>query len=219
MGADVIPLTPGNRQLLTVTVASDHPGLAARVVRALSADAIDVGSETDTVRKLGPCDVAVVAATNGLGEQLAGVARELPLVVVLVEPKPPQIRKLLRAGARGVVIADRLEQTLAPSVRSVAAGQITVDAEFGRQLERPALSTREKQVLAMVVMGLGNQEIANRLYLTESTVKSHLSSAFGKLGVKSRYEAAAMIMDPEQALGPGILHITGAVPGPAGADA
>ena len=70
------------------------------------------------------------------------------------------------------------------------------------------LSAREKQILGLVVMGLMNSEIAARLFLAESTVKSHLSSAFRKLGVRSRTEASELILDPERGLGTGILAIS-----------
>jgi predicted transcriptional regulator len=56
-----------------------------------------------------------------------------------------------------------------------------------------------------VAAGLTNGEIADSLFLSESTVKSHLSSAFAKLGVRSRKEAAALVLDPEQGLGAGLL--------------
>ena len=59
-----------------------------------------------------------------------------------------------------------------------------------------ALTNREKQILGLVVGGLTNAQIARELYLAESTVKSHLSSAFMKLGVSSRNEAVAVILDP-----------------------
>jgi DNA-binding NarL/FixJ family response regulator len=75
-------------------------------------------------------------------------------------------------------------------------------------VRRPTLSVREKQVLAMVVMGYSNCEIASRLFVAESTVKSHLNAAFRKLGVRSRSEAASLILDPHGSLGPGILAIT-----------
>ena len=70
-----------------------------------------------------------------------------------------------------------------------------------------ALTTREKQILALVITGLTNAQIAGRLFLAESTIKSHLSSAFSKLGVSSRYEAATVILDSERGGGLGIREI------------
>jgi DNA-binding NarL/FixJ family response regulator len=70
---------------------------------------------------------------------------------------------------------------------------------------KPAFSHREKQVLALVVKGLANRQIASELFLAESTVKSHLGSAFQKLGVHSRNEAAALLVDPEEGLGAAVL--------------
>jgi DNA-binding CsgD family transcriptional regulator len=60
-------------------------------------------------------------------------------------------------------------------------------------LEHPTLSHREREILALAVTGSANREIAARLYLTESTVKTHLSWAFRRLGVHSRREAALVL--------------------------
>ena len=89
------------------------------------------------------------------------------------------------------------------------AGQTAVPRMLRASVRAPSLSFREKQILGMVVMGFTNCEIASRLFLAESTVKSHLSAAFRKLGVQSRSEAASLILDPHGSLGPGILAITG----------
>jgi len=62
------------------------------------------------------------------------------------------------------------------------------------------------------VMGYMNSQIAERLFLAESTVKSHLSSAFGKLGVHSRNEAVSLILDPERGLATSILAPVGELP-------
>jgi DNA-binding NarL/FixJ family response regulator len=84
-----------------------------------------------------------------------------------------------------------------------------VPQAYWREIEPPALSTREKQILGLVVMGYMNSQIAEQLFVAESTVKSHLSSAFGKLGVRSRNEAVDLILDSERGLGMGILSLGG----------
>jgi hypothetical protein len=60
-----------------------------------------------------------------------------------------------------------------------------------------------------MIMGLTNREIATKLFVSESTVKSHLNTAYRKLGVHSRVEATRLIADPDEGLGTGILAITG----------
>jgi DNA-binding NarL/FixJ family response regulator len=119
------------------------------------------------------------------------------------------VRAALIAGAVGVVLSNTVESALIPCLRAVQADQICVPRGNGRQIEPPALSAREKQVLGLVVMGFMNGQIAEQLFLAESTVKSHLSSAFGKLGVRSRNEATKLILDPERGFGMGILALGG----------
>jgi ATP/maltotriose-dependent transcriptional regulator MalT len=89
----------------------------------------------------------------------------------------------------------------------VRAGQVVFPATAVERA-RPALTVREKQVLGMVVLGFSNAEIAQKLFVAETTVKSHLSSAFAKLGVRSRRAAADAILDPVNGLGTGILAIS-----------
>lgn len=134
-------------------------------------------------------------------------APEVPIVVVCDKPARWSARAALTAGVAGIVQSQRATNALAACVSSVLAGQICVPREHSRQIDPPALSAREKQILGLVVMGYMNGQIAERLYLAESTVKSHLSSAFGKLGVRSRNEAVSLILDPERGLGMGILAL------------
>jgi DNA-binding NarL/FixJ family response regulator len=113
----------------------------------------------------------------------------------------------LAAGATGVVFIQDLA-VLPATVSAVAGGQLVVPSSLRAAIAKPTLTTREKQVMALVVLGFSNREIADQLFLAESTVKSHLFSAFRRLGVRTRKEAAALILDDQQGLGTGILTIT-----------
>jgi DNA-binding NarL/FixJ family response regulator len=127
------------------------------------------------------------------------------IVVVSGSATVRELRALVAAGADGLVFAADAVSTLVPAIRATCAGLLAVPRELSGTLARPALSTREKQALGLVVLGLTNREIAARLHVSESTVKSHLASSFSKLGVRSRREAAAIILDPSSGLGTGIL--------------
>jgi DNA-binding NarL/FixJ family response regulator len=143
-------------------------------------------------------------------ERFKDLKREAPelLIVAVCECADRRaLRRLLDDGIDGVVFADQLEGALAPTVAAVFAGQMVVPRDMRDSVERPSLSTRERQILAMVVMGLTNQEIGARMFLAESTVKSHLSSAYNKLGVRSRSEAVTVIMDRPDSLGTGIAAV------------
>jgi DNA-binding NarL/FixJ family response regulator len=150
-----------------------------------------------------------LVAPGTLIEPLTRAAEEVPVVVVCESIERWEVRAALAAGAAGVVLAADMHAGLAPCLRAVRAGQVCVPRGHWRQVEPPALSTREKQILGLVVMGFMNSQIAERLFLAESTVKSHLSSAFGKLGVRSRNEAVELILNPERGLGMGILALGG----------
>ena len=150
-----------------------------------------------------------VSAPAGIVEPLAQRFAQTPIVMVCAEIERWAVRTALAAGAAGVVLLDDLDTALWPCLQAVQSGQTCVPRGHWRQIEPPALSAREKQILGLVVMGYMNSQIAAQLFLAESTVKSHLSSAFGKLGVRSRNEAASLILDPERGLGMGILGLEG----------
>lgn len=141
-------------------------------------------------------------------EELKRDVPDLLIVAVCASADRRTVRRLLDGGIDGFVFADQIEHALAPTVAAVFAGQTVVPRDLRESVDRPALSTRERQILAMVVMGLTNQEIGARMFLAESTVKSHLSSAYIKLGVRSRGEAVAVILDRRDSLGTGIAAVT-----------
>ena len=131
------------------------------------------------------------------------------VVVICPEIQRWEVRAVLGGRCRGVVLEREMAGTLGPCLQAVRVGQICVPRQQWRQIAPPALSAREKQILGLVVMGYMNSQIAERLFLSESTVKSHLSSAFGKLGVRSRNEAVNLILDSERGFGMGILALGG----------
>jgi DNA-binding NarL/FixJ family response regulator len=143
------------------------------------------------------------ARLPALREQHAG-----PLVAVVRKMPSALGARTVAARLEGTVLAGEIEQTLLPTLAAVAAGQCVVPRAIRQIVDRPPLSPRERQILAMVVLDFSNAEIASKLFLSESNVKNHLSSAFGKLGVKSRSAAAELILDNESGLGPGILRIS-----------
>ena len=140
------------------------------------------------------CDIDVPQEVTNLRR----LRREAVGPAILVVSQPATggaVRRALDAGADALVFEPDLELTLAATVHAVASGQSVVPRKLRATVERPTLSHREQQVLTLVREGLTNAEIAERLYLAESTVKSHLASVFTKFGVHSRKEAAAVFID------------------------
>lgn len=142
-------------------------------------------------------------------QALRGGVEQAQVVVICPAIERWEVRAVLGAGAAGVVLEEEMAGALGPCLQAVRVGQVCVPRRHGRQVAPPALSMREKQILGLVVMGYMNSQIAEQLFLAESTVKSHLSSAFGKLGVRSRNEAVNLILDSERGFGMGILALGG----------
>ena len=203
------------RSPLVVAVAEDE--LAARRIEGvLEDDGMLVEARGFSVDELGhggapDPDVLVIAFGRGItqrDQQMRRLRKSLPdshLVAIMPEDSRRGIRRALEAGADGVVFDTEVEATLTLTVRAVLAGQTVVPAASRHEVDRPTLSGREKQVLGMVVMGMSNKAIAAKLFLAESTVKCHLSSAFSKLGVRSRNEAADLILHSGNGLGLGLV--------------
>jgi DNA-binding NarL/FixJ family response regulator len=211
---DLTHVAPDSAPL--ISMLSDGELAARRVESVLAADGMLVamrgGHADDLVvgTVLDP-DVLIVVCGRGITErdhQMRRMRRAFPeagIVAVMPEDSRRGVRRALEAGADGVVFDTMLESTLTVTVRSVLAGQTVVPAAGRLELDRPTLSTREKQVLSMVVAGMSNKAIAGELFLAESTVKCHLSSAFSKLGVRSRNEAADLILHSGADSGGGVL--------------
>jgi DNA-binding NarL/FixJ family response regulator len=147
--------------------------------------------------------------------RLQGRVPAIPVVVVVPADLPRHAaRTALNAGAAAYVPEPDAGRTLALAVRAAVAGLVCVPRDTRGLVAKPTFSQREKDVLGLLVSGLSNAQIAARLYLAESTVKSHLASAFAKLGVRSRRDAVALVLDPAEGLAATALPVaTAAVPG------
>ena len=140
------------------------------------------------------CDVdrpSEVTALRKLSREAKGAA----IVVVSPRSTATAVRRTLDAGADALVFEPEIDVALAASVRAVESGQSVVPRKLRAGVERPNLSHRERQVLNLVCEGHTNAEIAESLFLAESTIKSHVASIFTKLGVHSRKEAGSAYMD------------------------
>ena len=120
----------------------------------------------------------------------------------------------IMAGASGYVLKQIKGSDLVSAVRTVASGQSMLDpattARLMRSLraepaqapemapELASLSPREREILALIGDGLTNREIGKRLYLSEKTVKNHISRLLAKLGVQRRVQAAVLASHLEQ---------------------
>lgn len=154
------------------------------------------------------CDID---EANGMAA-LRRLRREHADVAIIVISPPAtgtSVRRALDAGADAIVFEPEIESTLAVTALAVASGQSVVPRKLRASIERPAFSHRERQVLALVSKGLTNSEIAEHMLLAQSTVKSHLSTAFTKLGIRSRKEVTALLLDPEQARSVGLVGLSG----------
>jgi DNA-binding NarL/FixJ family response regulator len=157
-----------------------------------------VGERPDAVVLL-----ADLAAPPGMAalRRIRGDQPAARLVVVAREDRSAgAARQALNAGADAFVRADEADIALAPALDAVLAGLVCAPRAARRLIAKPTFSYREKQVLGLLVTGLTNREIGERLFLAESTVKTHLVSAFAKLGVRSRKDAVAVLLDPAENL-------------------
>ncbi len=141
-----------------------------------------------------------VAATRQLQVELP----QTRVIVLTTFDDDEYVFEGLRAGAIGYLLKDAPSQKLVEAIQSAARGEsflqpsiaTKVIAEFARQGLPPTqplaepLTARETDILRLLTEGLSNREIAEKLFLTEGTVKNHITNILGKLGVRDRTQAA-----------------------------
>lgn len=195
--------------MIHVVIADDHPVVRAGIRALLEGeDDIAVVGEAATpgeavrlAESLSP-ELVLMDLQFGAGETGADATRSIraldapPYVLVLTNyDSDGDILGAVEAGASGYLLKDAPPLQLVTAVRAAAAGESALaPAIAGRLMERMrapqvSLSAREIEVLRLVADGASNAEIADRLHITDATVKSHLVHVFSKLGVASRTAA------------------------------
>jgi DNA-binding NarL/FixJ family response regulator len=204
---------------LQVPIIDDHPLFREGVAHTLGAQPdIEVVAEgesaADAVRIAGEClpDVMLldVSMPGGGLNAVRQIARAFPVVktvMLTVSEGEEDVTAALRAGARAYVLKGVAARELVRILRDVAAGEVYVTPSLAANLlfeltsggasRQPAspldeLTEREREILELVAGGDSNKEIAARLYLSEKTVKHHMTNILQKLQVRNRVEAALM---------------------------
>jgi two-component system nitrate/nitrite response regulator NarL len=207
-------------QPVRILIADDHPIFRDGLKRLLESEgefkvigeACDGVEAVTMARQLLPeimlLDLAM-PRRQGLEtlRELASDARSVRVILLTAAAEKEQIVEALQLGARGVVLKDSATQILLKSIRAVMNGEYWVGREsvsnlvqYLRTLVTPPsafpqrnkyrLTPRELEIIAAVVAGFANKEIAQYFKISEDTVKHHLSNIFDKVGVSSRLELA-----------------------------
>lgn len=205
--------------MITVALADDHPVVRTGLASLLDAlPDVTVVSQHATAEDLlvwlqdHTCDVVLLDLQFGPGRlngsdatrQVVGTGR--PAVLILTTyGTDADIVAAIEAGATGYLLKDAPTEELERALRAAATGQTALSpAVQQRLLERlrdpVALTTRELEVLTLAARGLGNEAIAQELFVSRATIKTHLAHTYAKLGVQSRTEAIAAARDR------GLLH-------------
>ncbi len=132
---------------------------------------------------------------------ITAVRKQFPaarIIVLTIYDDDEDIYRALQAGAAAYILKDALPEELAETIRAVHAGQTraspAVAAKLAGRLHEPELTPREREVLRLLVAGKSNKEIKAALFLSTSTVKTHLSHLFEKLGVSDHTQAVMIAL-------------------------
>lgn len=197
-------------------VVDDHALVRSGIVGLLEAAELEVVGEAgdgleavELVRRLQPDVVLMDIRMPGLDgieatRRIAGAPGAPRVLVLTTFDLDEYVYRALQAGASGFLLKDAPPERLVEAVRTIARGESLLAPSLTRRLiERylaappPGaraeaaldLTPREREVWALLARGLSNQEIGGELFLSEATVKAHITRLFAKLGVRDRVQA------------------------------
>ena len=191
--------------MIRVLVADDHP-----VVRQGLCTMLELEEDIEVVARAANGEEAVMMARRDRPDitlldvqmpvldgiealrQIRADDPEARVIVLTTYRNEDYIFPSLRAGARGYLLKDASREELTGAIRAVAAGESLLDPEMVDAARDDAgLTARELEVLALMADGHNNAQIAATLFVSENTVKTHVSKIFDKLGCRDR--AAAVL--------------------------
>ncbi len=198
--------------MIRVALVDDHPVVRAGM-RALVdgqddltvvGEASDAHSAEQLVAAVRP-DVVLMDLNLGRGPGGAEVTARLRAL-----PEPPQVLVLttydteadilsaIDAGASGYLLKDAPPEDLFRAIRGTARGEVVLAPAVAARLVKrsgPLLTDREVEILGLLATGQSNRELAKRLFVSEATIKSHLSHIYTKLEVDTRAAAVARAIE------------------------
>lgn len=198
--------------MIRVALADDHPVVRLGLVSLVdSVPDLSAVAEFPTAEELlawlpgNACDVVLLDLQFGAGRMTGAQAAAAivasggpPVLILTTYATDADIVNAVEAGAAGYLLKDAPTDELAEAVRAAAAGRTPLSPVVQRRLldrvrlPAVALTLRELDTLRLVAEGLSNQAVADRLVVTQATVKSHLAHAYAKLGAQSRTEALSI---------------------------
>ena len=198
------PVESKPKRLGTVWIECSYPVIAIGLARILQADA-QVYYEAKTLNGAAP-DSVILCANASSVEELPGSVDQIheansdaTVMVFGVDMDLSLARASLESGARGFIHAGMPPEQIIRALSVASEGEVVAPRELlgymisgGDRVKLTTLSSRQQEILELVASGLGNAQIAQQLYLSESTVKQHLRAAYKLLGVKNRTEAARL---------------------------
>jgi len=146
-----------------------------------------------------PCDILLLdlQMERSAFVDIEALSERVAVIVVTATERPEDAIAALRAGARGLVFKRFAIETLMTAIHTVMEGDVwlppVLQAEMTARLREPtgvSLTRREREIVRHVALGLRNAEVAEKLQVTEGTVKTHLNNIFQKLGLRDRVELA-----------------------------
>ena len=203
-----------------ILVVDDHPVVRSGLRLLLGTieglevvgEAADGESAVRECRLLGPDVVLMDLAMPGVGgveatRRIRAAQPEVAILVLTMSDDDDTLRTALRAGARGYLLKEAGQEDIVAAIASVSTGQTVLSPGLAERVLEPAvqsvplpvLTSREREILALVADGLRTAAIAERLYLSPKTVSNNLTTIFAKLGVADR--AQAMIVARQHGLG------------------